>query len=125
MLAISALLVTLALFGYGALEFIGIRQLIELTEGKIAIRERRMNKTGILGIIRHPLYLATIILLWSMNATYAGILLNLVLTIYTLVGIQIEEKKLISFFGVEYVEYQRQVPALIPFIFKLKRRTTI
>ena len=41
---------------------------------------------------------------------------NAIITIYTLVGISFEEKKLLKQFGTEYDEYRRSVPKIIPFI---------
>jgi protein-S-isoprenylcysteine O-methyltransferase Ste14 len=44
-----------------------------------------------------------------------GILMNLVLTGYFLVGAILEEKKLLAEFGEEYRGYQRDVSMLFPF----------
>ncbi len=46
----------------------------------------------------------------------ADIIVNIVLTIYVIMGTIIEEKKLVLEFGDAYVKYQQEVPMLIPFI---------
>jgi protein-S-isoprenylcysteine O-methyltransferase Ste14 len=48
----------------------------------------------------------------------AGIIVNIVLTIYIIMGTILEERKLVSEFGDAYVKYQQEVPMLIPFIKK-------
>ena len=42
--------------------------------------------------------------------------LNLGLTLYIVVGAVFEERKLVREFGDVYVEYQRRVPMLVPFL---------
>ena len=69
----------------------------------------------LLGIVRHPLYLSTIVFMWSLNSTWADILAHVVLTLYILIGIRLEERKLVIQLGSEYTEYQKDVPSLIPF----------
>jgi protein-S-isoprenylcysteine O-methyltransferase Ste14 len=44
---------------------------------------------------------------------------NIVITLYTLIGIRFEEKKLVQEFGPAYEKYKEQVPKLIP---ALKRK---
>jgi len=75
--------------------------------------------TGVHKYIRHPLYLGTFVFIWGMFLLlpYLSLFIsNLVITIYTLIGIELEEKKLIAEFGEQYCEYRRKVPKLIPFI---------
>lgn len=72
---------------------------------------------GLHRYIRHPLYLGTLLFIWSLFCffPYASNFLScLLVTIYTLVGIQIEERKLVLEFGESYKEYIRRVPMLIP-----------
>jgi len=75
--------------------------------------------TGVHKYIRHPLYLGSFVFIWGMFLLlpYLSLFIsNLVITIYTLIGIELEEKKLIAEFGEQYCEYRRKVPKLIPFI---------
>lgn len=72
---------------------------------------------GLHRYVRHPLYLGTFIFLAGL-CLYWPFLKNLLVTIiiisYTLVGILLEEKKLIKLFGSAYRDYQHKVPMLIP-----------
>jgi protein-S-isoprenylcysteine O-methyltransferase Ste14 len=40
---------------------------------------------------------------------------NIIITIYTLIGIELEEKKLELEFGESYRQYKQKVPKLLPF----------
>jgi protein-S-isoprenylcysteine O-methyltransferase Ste14 len=40
---------------------------------------------------------------------------NVVLTIYVIIGTKLEERKLVLEFGDTYIQYQKEVPMLIPF----------
>lgn len=67
---------------------------------------------------RHPIYLFSILFLGlrpSMDLFYLTFFLCL--TIYFVIGSFYEEKKLISKFGVTYIQYQKEVPRLLPFKF--------
>jgi protein-S-isoprenylcysteine O-methyltransferase Ste14 len=80
--------------------------------------------TGVHKYVRHPLYLGTFAFLWGLILLlpYASLLIsNAIITIYTLIGIELEERKLLTEFGFSYSEYRRTVPKLIPFI-KPKRK---
>jgi len=61
------------------------------------------------------MYLALIIYLWGQTFRLDDIVVNIVLTIYIIIGIKLEEKKLVLEFGDTYVKYQQEVPILIPF----------
>ena len=74
-----------------------------------------IKRNGLLGIMRHPMYLALIIYLWCQTFRVMDILTNTVLTIYVIIGTRIEEKKLVLEFGETYIKYQQEVPMLIPF----------
>jgi len=75
---------------------------------------------GILGIVRHPYYLAGILLLWGRPLYFNDLITNVIFTIYFILGAINEERKLINIFGDAYIEYKRKVPMLIPRI-KIKR----
>jgi protein-S-isoprenylcysteine O-methyltransferase Ste14 len=80
--------------------------------------------TGIHRYIRHPLYLGTFGFIWGLFLLlpYLSLLIsNIIITVYTLIGITLEERKLINEFGDKYLKYQATVPKLIPFL-KPKRQ---
>ncbi len=72
---------------------------------------------GLHGYMRHPIYSGTILILIGMffyHPTDVILISNLVIFIYLPFGIYWEEQKLIGQFGDEYLEYKKEVPALIP-----------
>lgn len=108
-------------FNYDALEFFGIRQIINFKKIKETNASEKIKKNGLLGIIRHPMYLALIVFLWVNTVSITDIVVNITLTIYVIIGTILEEKKLVLQFGDAYIKYQKEVPMLIPFI-KMKAK---
>jgi uncharacterized membrane protein len=70
---------------------------------------------NILGITRHPWYLATIMLIWARGLDVSVLITNIILTIYLIVGTVLEERKLLVEYGEDYRGYQKKVSMLIPF----------
>jgi protein-S-isoprenylcysteine O-methyltransferase Ste14 len=103
-------------FNYDSLSFFGIRQILNFGKVITIYPVESIQKNGLLGIIRHPMYLALIIFLWSTIFTLMDLFINTLLTIYVIIGTKLEEKKLILEFGEAYVKYQHEVPMLVPFI---------
>ena len=79
--------------------------------------EAKLESTGVYAIVRHPLYLGTLAVLWSIFL-YFPLLSNLLacvsITAYTLIGLRLEEQKLLKAFGGQYVAYRRRTPMIIP-----------
>lgn len=72
---------------------------------------------GIHQYVRHPLYLGTFLFIWGLFLVlpYASLFIaNCVITLYTLAGIKLEERKLVADFGESYRHYQQTVPPLLP-----------
>jgi protein-S-isoprenylcysteine O-methyltransferase Ste14 len=103
-------------FDYDSLSFFGIRQILNFGKTKEIKPSNEIKKSGLLGIMRHPMYLALIIYLWCQTSKMADIVVNIVLTVYIIIGTILEEKKLVLEFGETYINYQKEVPMLIPFI---------
>jgi methanethiol S-methyltransferase len=96
----------------GALRFLGLAQITGSADfggpSKLEIR-------GLYRYVRHPLYLFGLLIIWLLPLMTWNILaFNLGATLYILVGIQFEERKLLKEFGQAYADYQRRVPMLIP-----------
>jgi len=102
-------------FNYDSLSFFGIRQILNFGKVKKENPSDEIKKNGLLGVIRHPMYLCLIIFLWSQTFKRIDIIVNAILTIYVIIGTLLEEKKLVLEFGDAYVKYQKDVPMLIPF----------
>lgn len=91
------------------LSFVGLRQLFE--EEKMG----RLVATGLYRYVRHPLYTFSLLILWlSPNLTLNSFVVYLGLTVYILVGIVFEERKLAREFGLEYEAYRAVTPMLVP-----------
>ncbi|WKN45698.1 methyltransferase family protein [Tunicatimonas pelagia] len=76
-----------------------------------------LQTDGVLRYVRHPLYAGTILIalgLWCFSPTIANLVTALAWIAYILIGIQLEEKKLLKLYGNEYQTYRQQVPMLIP-----------
>lgn len=81
---------------------------------------RQLIKTDLYKYVRHPLYSATLGFVWSIffyNPLLSHLISSACITIYTLIGIYLEEKKLVYEFGEHYISYRSQTPMLIPKIF--------
>jgi methanethiol S-methyltransferase len=101
--------------------FISIKKYFMLLSGVRSIftpvpaSELKVN--GIHRFVRHPLYSGTILFVWGLFFVFPflnNIIAAVLLTLYVLVGISFEEKKLIKEFGKEYEGYIQKVPMLIP-----------
>ncbi|MTI21882.1 isoprenylcysteine carboxylmethyltransferase family protein [Fulvivirga sp. RKSG066] len=80
---------------------------------------------GILGYIRHPIYSGTILITLGFlvyDPRVASLLSVGCIYLYLIIGISLEEKKLTQKFGQLYKDYQNEVPALVPNIFKLFKK---
>lgn len=105
LIALSLAIFLWSLRRFDGLGFLGIRQ---------ATAPTAVVTDGPYRFSRHPMYLAAIILIWSFDATLAGIITNIVLTIYIIIGSILEERKLVAESGDAYRKYQKQVPMLLP-----------
>ena len=89
----------------------GIRDLVTEKSKQVLFRK------GLHGRVRHPLYLGTFLVLWGIFIVFpysSFLLTNIIITLYTLLGIQFEEKKLKAEFGETYSRYMKEVPMILP-----------
>src|SRR5659263_769027 len=109
-LVILVRLCALGLFGYVALqtdvlEFIGIKR----------EKKKSLITRGPYAIVRHPLYLAGIlVLITNMKMTQIDLLAVFLISGYCVIGAFIEEKRLLSVYGEEYRNYKQHVSMFIP-----------
>jgi protein-S-isoprenylcysteine O-methyltransferase Ste14 len=95
--------------------FIGLSGLLSLVKER---RSQTLIITGVHQYVRHPLYLGTFAFIWGLFLVLPYLsfgISNLIITVYTLIGIRLEESKLITEFGESYRLYKEKVPKLIPF----------
>jgi len=115
---------TFALFAvrsYDNTSFLGITQVLAKLKGEEYVYEKPiLTKKGVLAVVRHPYYSASLVLIWARPLAVKDLYLNILLTIYFILGTINEERKLKKEFGQEYLDYMKEVPALIPFL-KLRR----
>ena len=100
---------------YDIRQVLGIKQIKEGTADLAITDTGELDTSGVLGMTRHPWYLATMLLIWGRQMDVSTIIINLILTSYLIVGTYLEEKKLLREFGENYRNYQNKVSMLIPF----------
>ena len=94
----------------GAGDFLGIRQLRRVHNGP-----QQLVTSGYYAIVRHPLYLLSIVfLLLNPVMTDRWLLLTALSTLYFGIGGLIEERRLLTEFGDQYRLYRKRVPFIIP-----------
>lgn len=94
--------------------FIGVRQLRRAGPGSDPGSGARLETGGMLGRTRHPWYAGALLLLWARSVDAADLVVNVVLTLYLVIGTHLEERKLVREFGESYRDYQRRVPMFFP-----------
>jgi len=95
---------------YSMSEFLGITRLQESRHAA----PRRLAVSGILGRVRHPWYLAALLLLWSRDLAARDLVTATLLSVYLWLGSVFEERRLIKEFGAAYRRYQSSVPRFWP-----------
>jgi protein-S-isoprenylcysteine O-methyltransferase Ste14 len=105
-------------------EFLGFRQVWRyLARNEIAgslegLTQKELVTTGVYGIVRHPLYVAGIIIFtFSPHITVNGLTITVLADLYFLFGMFIEERRFVKIFGDQYREYMKRVPRMVPRIF--------
>jgi protein-S-isoprenylcysteine O-methyltransferase Ste14 len=66
--------------------------------------------------VRHPLYLFSLLMIWSCpDLTLDRLLFNVLWTAWIIIGAVLEERDLVATYGEAYRSYQSKVPMLIPY----------
>ena len=115
LLVASVLLFFLGGRHYDVHQLLGTKQIKEGNSNKAITDSGELDTSGVLGITRHPWYLATILLIWVRQLDVSATFVNVILTSYLIVGTYLEEKKLVREFGEKYLIYQKRVSMLIPY----------
>lgn len=110
-------------------EFMGFRQVWRyVTKGDIAgnsegLTERELVTTGVYGIVRHPLYVAGLLIFtFSPQITVNGLTITVLADLYFIFGMFIEERRFVKMFGDQYREYMKKVPRMVPRLFSPQGR---
>jgi protein-S-isoprenylcysteine O-methyltransferase Ste14 len=109
LVAVIGLLIGLQQTGVSA--FLGLSQYLG---GDNASQNHLVTK-GLYQHVRHPLYSAGLIIIWlTPILTWNVLAINLGLSLYIFIGGYFEEQKMLLEFGLEYEEYRRCTPMLVP-----------
>ena len=98
------------------LRFAGVKQVMAYFAGEnLPLASEKLNTAGIYSLVRHPLYLFALMLIWPVSPMTDVYLAYIVMaTLYFVIGSLVEEQRMLRFFGDEYAQYQRRVPWLLP-----------
>jgi len=115
-------LVMVSTFLINHFELFGIRQVYLNLIGKEYTPLEFATK-GPYKYVRHPLYLGFLLAFWATpTMTIVHLFLAVVSAAYILVAVRWEEQDLVDEIGEGYSNYKKQVPMIIPFIGKGKKR---
>jgi len=114
LIGLGLLLFVLGARKYDARRFLGLAQIRDGVSTKAMTQTGELDTSGILSVIRHPWYLALLLIIWARPLDLSVIVLNAVFSIYLIVGAYLEEKKLVREFGEVYLNYQERVSMLLP-----------
>lgn len=115
----TGILLAFGFFGMGAAaydnrSFLGIKQVANHLGG-ISGGEPRFSRRGVLGRVRHPWYSGTLLFfVFCLPVTDVNLVWRGVFLIYTLIGTEIEERKLVVELGQKYMKYKREVGRFFP-----------
>jgi len=97
---------------YDSGEFLGLRQW-RAGEQRVEDQER-FHISPLHRFVRHPWYSLGLVILWTRDMDAARLLAATLATGYVLIGMRLEERKLIAYHGERYRAYRARVPALVP-----------
>lgn len=112
----------LSFFGFGwglqalrGFDTFGVRPILDRLRGT-ATPPVPFTVRGPYRWVRHPLYLFSLLMIWSHpHLTTDRLVFNVLWTVWVVIGTILEERDLVAHFGAAYREYQRRVPMLVPF----------
>jgi protein-S-isoprenylcysteine O-methyltransferase Ste14 len=110
---LAVILLVVAFLQTDSLSFVGLRQLFEKEKsGALVVH-------GLYKVVRHPLYTFSLLFLWlTPSVSQNSLTVYIGSTLYILIGVYFEERKLLREFGEAYAAYKKSTPMLIPgFVF--------
>lgn len=116
----SATVLYLGAKEYDGREFLGLRQLRSGGTNRTLHADGSLHTSGVLSFVRHPWYLGSIIIIWLRSIYLSVLIVNIIFSLYLIVGSMLEEYKLKREFGETYRTYQKEVSMLIPWKWVLR-----
>ena len=102
-------------------EFLGLKQVWRyFTRREVAgniegLTQEKLVMSGVYGVVRHPLYLAGIVIFtFNPQITVNRLTITALADLYFLFGVFIEERRFLRIYGDQYREYRKRVPGMIP-----------
>ena len=99
---------------YNMRTFLGINQIHASVDHGLINTSGTIEKEGMMGVVRHPFYSGSFLLIWAGNLDTMRLIINSILSIYLIIGTLLEEQKLVAEFGDIYRSYQKEVSMLFP-----------
>ncbi len=101
-------------FHLDLLEVVGLRPILRYLDGTAA-PPGAFRPTGPFLWVRHPVELAFLVAFWAApRMTVGHLLFAALMTVYTFIGIDLEDRKMLDLHGASYQEYVRRVPQIVP-----------
>jgi methanethiol S-methyltransferase len=100
---------------YRMSQFLGIHQIKTGQADHTLSEHDTFDTTGILDVMRHPWYVAGIMIVLARDISLSTLLSNIVICAYFVVGAILEERKLVLEFGEKYRDYQKNVSMFLPY----------
>jgi methanethiol S-methyltransferase len=95
-------------------DLFGLKQVWRLFRGR-SYRPPQFHTPSLYKVVRHPLYIGWLTLIWAApTMSFAHLVFAVATTVYILIAIQFEERDLVDAFGETYVVYQARTPMLVP-----------
>ena len=99
----------------GDFDALGVKPALRAFDSQKPITATPFTVRGPYRWVRHPLYLFSLIIIWSGPVfTVDRLLHNGLWTIWIIIGATMEERDLVDCFGEAYRSYQKTVPMLLP-----------
>ncbi len=113
-LAVAGLFFLLGALAYDNGSFLGLKQVSRHLRGK-PLPASPFTRRGILARVRHPWYTGTLFFfVFCLPFTDVNLVWRGVFLLYTLIGAELEERKLLSELGSTYSEYKKDVNRFLP-----------